>query len=34
MSEIANLPERPVPIKESTVLDYILEVARVGFEVN
>lgn len=34
MSEIANLPERPVPIKESTVLDYILEVAKVGFEVN
>lgn len=34
MSEIANLPERPVPIKESTVLDYILEVARAGFEVN
>lgn len=33
-SEIANLPDRPVPIKESTVLEYILEVARAGFEVN
>lgn len=33
-SEIANLPERPLPIKESTVMEYILEVARAGFEVN
>ena len=33
-SQIANLPERPIPMKESTVLEYILEVARIGYEVN
>ncbi|EFJ31593.1 hypothetical protein SELMODRAFT_408296 [Selaginella moellendorffii] len=32
--EIANLPERPRPIKEDTVIEYILECLRAGCEAD
>ncbi|KAI5082682.1 hypothetical protein GOP47_0002425 [Adiantum capillus-veneris] len=34
LSEIANLPDRPKPIKEETVGEYIVECCRLGFELN
>ncbi|XP_059065394.1 uncharacterized protein LOC131036323 isoform X2 [Cryptomeria japonica] len=33
-SQIANLPERPAPVKDSTIIEYILEVAKAGYEIN
>ncbi|KAH9308956.1 hypothetical protein KI387_036867, partial [Taxus chinensis] len=33
-SHIANLPERPAPVKDSTIIEYILEVGRAGYDVN
>ncbi|KAF3792903.1 ATP-dependent DNA helicase [Nymphaea thermarum] len=32
--EIANLPDRPAPIKQETVVEYILEAAREGHAIN
>ncbi|KAF6142997.1 hypothetical protein GIB67_041065 [Kingdonia uniflora] len=32
--KIANFPGRPAPIKEQTVLEYVLEAAKEGFEFN
>ncbi|MCO5604622.1 hypothetical protein L7F22_058791 [Adiantum nelumboides] len=34
ISTIANLPDRPKPLKEETVAEYIVECCRFGFELN
>lgn len=33
-SSFQNLPERPKPIKEDTVVEYILDCLRAGYEVD
>ncbi|XP_020521838.1 uncharacterized protein LOC18432470 isoform X1 [Amborella trichopoda] len=32
--KIANLPERPAPIQEQTVISYVLEAAREGYKIQ
>ncbi|XP_042514697.1 probable ATP-dependent DNA helicase RecQ [Macadamia integrifolia] len=34
IQEIANAPGRPAPIKEETVVNYLLDAAQEGFEIN
>ncbi|KAJ4981678.1 hypothetical protein NE237_032515 [Protea cynaroides] len=34
IQEIANAPGRPAPIKEQTVINYLLEAAQEGLEIN
>lgn len=34
ISEIANLPDRPKPIKEETVADYIMDCCKLGYKLD